>query len=138
MSMAAVAFAPGVFQAAIPASGYADWIHFMEEQELRHIKLLEYEFGPLADNEAVYRANSPIFSVSSVTTPTFLVHGEGFFPESRASHNFASALERHYKVFRHKPYPNENYYVRSRENRRQMLLDMLDFFNAFLKDAGGA
>jgi dipeptidyl aminopeptidase/acylaminoacyl peptidase len=134
MSMAAVAFAPGVFQAAIPSSGYADWIHFVGEQELRHLKLLDYEFGPLAENEAVYRANSPMFSVANVTTPTFLVHGKGFFPESQASENFAVALERHYKVFRHKAYPNENYYVRSRENVRQLLLDMLQFFDEFLKD----
>jgi dipeptidyl aminopeptidase/acylaminoacyl peptidase len=135
MSMSAVAFAPGVFRAAIPASGYGDWVHFMEEQELRHIKLLDYEFGPLAENEAVYRANSPLFFVQDVTTPTFLVHGEGFFPESQASHNFAAALEKNYKVFRHKAYPNENYYVRSRVNRRQMLLDMLQFFDEFLKDS---
>ena len=132
--MSAVAFAPGVFQAAIPASGYADWIHFMDEQELRHIKLLDYEFGPLEENEAVYKANSPIFFVENVTTPTFLVHGEGFFPESEASHNFAAALEKNYKVFQHIAYPNENYYVRSRANRRQMLLDMLQFFDEFLKD----
>lgn len=134
MSMAAVAFAPGVFQAAIPSSGYGDWIQFVGEQELRHVKLLEYEFGPLAGNESVYRANSPIFFVEDVTTPTFLVHGEGFFPESQASYNFAAALEKNYKVFRHEAYPNENYYVRSRTNRRQMLLDMLDFFDQFLKN----
>jgi dipeptidyl aminopeptidase/acylaminoacyl peptidase len=107
----------------------------VEEQELRHIKLLDYEFGPLTENEAIYRANSPLFFAEDVTTPTFLVHGEGFFPESRASHNFAAALEKNYKVFRHKGYPNENYYVRSRVNRRQMLLDMLQFFDEFLKDA---
>ena len=135
MSMAAVAFAPGVFQAAIPGSGYADWIHFVDEQELRHVKLLDYEFGPLAGNEAVYRANSPMFSIEDVTTPTFLVHGEGFFPESRASYNFAEALEKNYKVFQHTAYPNENYYVRSRVNRRQILSDMLQFFDVFLKDA---
>ncbi len=137
MSMSAVAFAPGVFQAAIPASGYGDWIHFVEEQELRHIKLLDYEFGPLAENETVYRANSPMFFVEDVTTPTFLVHGEGFFPESQASYEFAAELEKNYKVFRRKAYPNENYYVRSRVNRRQMLLDMLQFFDEFLKDDVG-
>jgi dipeptidyl aminopeptidase/acylaminoacyl peptidase len=135
MSMAAVAFAPGVFQAAVPSSGYGDWMHFVGEQELRHIKLLDYELGPLAENEAVYRTSSPIYSVANITTPTFLVHGEGFFPESKASDNFADALEKHYKVFRHKAYPNENYYVRSRENERQLLLDMLQFFDEFLRDA---
>ena len=46
MSMMAVAFAPGVFQAAIACSGYGDFVHMLGEQELRHIKLLEYEFNP--------------------------------------------------------------------------------------------
>jgi len=55
MSMDAVAFAPGYFQAAIPMSGYGNFLHMKQEQELRHIKLLEYEFGPLEDNEEVYR-----------------------------------------------------------------------------------
>jgi dipeptidyl aminopeptidase/acylaminoacyl peptidase len=134
MSMSAVAFAPGAFQAAIPGSGYGDWLHFMDEQELRHVKLLEYEFGPLPENEDVYRKNSPIFTIEDVTTPTFLVHGEGRFPRSDASRNFALKLEKNYKVFQLKAYPNENYYVRSKANRRQMLLDMLEFFDAFLKD----
>jgi dipeptidyl-peptidase-4 len=134
MSIAAVAFAPGVFQASIPASGYGDWIHFYHEQELRHIKLMDYEFGPLAGNEEVYRRNSPIFHVRDVSTPTFLIHGEGKFPGSVASHNFAKELEKNYKVFRHKAYPNENYYIRNRENIRQMLLDMAEFLDQHLKD----
>ncbi|MBA2670968.1 MAG: S9 family peptidase, partial [Gemmatimonadetes bacterium] len=134
MSIAAVAFAPGVFQASIPASGYGDWIHFYHEQELRHIKLMDYEFGPLAENEEVYRRNSPIFHVRDVSTPTFLIHGEGKFPGSVASHNFAKELEKDYKVFRHKPYPNENYYIRNRENVRQMLLDIAEFLDLHLKD----
>jgi hypothetical protein len=33
-----------------------------------------------------------------------------------------------------KAYPNENFYVMSLANTRQMLLDMLDFFNQYLKD----
>ena len=134
MSLAAAAFAPGAFQAAIPGSGYADWLHFMEEQELRHAKLLEHEFGPLQENEAVYRRNSPIFAVDRVSTPTFLVHREGLFPRSSASLNFALEMEKNYKVFRLKFYPNENYSVRGKKNRRQMLLDMLSFFDQFLKD----
>jgi dipeptidyl aminopeptidase/acylaminoacyl peptidase len=134
MSLSAIAFAPGAFQASIPASGYGDWEHFMEEQELRHLKLLEYEFGSLEESRDVYIANSPIHAVEAVQTPTMLVHGEGFFPESEASALFARELERHYKVHDHKVYPNENYYVYSRENRRQMLLDMNAWFDRYLRD----
>jgi dipeptidyl aminopeptidase/acylaminoacyl peptidase len=88
----------------------------------------------LSENEEVYRRNSPIFAIDNVTTPTFLVHGEGRFPRSQASRNFALKLEKNYKAFRLKAYPNENYYVRSKKNRRQMLLDMLEFFDTFLGD----
>ena len=47
MTMDAVAFAPGVFQAAIALSGYGDMTDFHTKvHELQHIKLLEYELGP--------------------------------------------------------------------------------------------
>jgi dipeptidyl aminopeptidase/acylaminoacyl peptidase len=132
MSMAAVSFAPGVFQAAIPMSGYGDFLHMKEEQELRHIKLLEYEFGPLESNEAVYRRCSPIFKVHQATTPCFVIHGTGKYPQSAAGKQFALKLEQEYKTFKYKTYPNETYYVASRQNIRQMLLDMDDFFRLYL------
>ena len=139
MTMDAVAFAPGLFQAAVAQSGYADWIEFYHgENELRHIKLLEYEFGPFEENEVVYRRNSAVSGVEDVQTPVFLVHGEGRYPPSPQSRIFADALEKNYKVFRYKTYPNEHYYVRSRENRRQLLYDMLDFFRQYLDDQVGA
>lgn len=138
MSIAALAFAPDLFQASIPLSGYADWIHFYGEQELRHIKLLDYELGPLDGNEELYRNLSAIYFVDRVKTPTFLIHGEGRFPRSTASKDFAEALEKHYKPFEYKAYPNENYYVYGRENRRQMLQDMLAFLDLYLKGPGVA
>jgi dipeptidyl aminopeptidase/acylaminoacyl peptidase len=74
--------------------------------------------------------------VEDITTPFLVIQGEGFFPESEASRHFVDELERHYKPVRHRVYPNENYYVRGRENRRQMLLDILEFLDATLKDHG--
>ncbi len=136
MSMAAPAFAPGVFQAAAAIAGYADYPHFMAEQEWRHIKLVEYEFGPMDENEALYRSLSAINYVKDIRTPMMIIHGRGYFPESQASANFVHELERHYKPVQYNVYENENYYVRSRENRRQMLLDMLDFFDRNLKGSG--
>lgn len=134
MSMAAASFAPGVFEAAVPHAGYADWIEFYHgENELRHIKLLEYELGELPEHRETWERASAITGVEDVATPLFLVHGEGRYPGSPQSRIFAEALERHYKPFWYKTYPNETYYVRSRENRRQMLQDMLAFFDRFLK-----
>ena len=135
MSMYAVAFAPDVFQAAIPGSGYSDWIHFYNgENELRHIKILEYELGAFATSQEVWAHSSAISGVADVSTPILLVHGVGRYPGSDQSEIFANALENHYKLFRYETYEGETYYVRGKANRRQMLLDMLDFFDQFLKD----
>lgn len=135
MSMYAAAFAPDVFRAIIPGSGYADWLHFYRgENELRHIKLLEHELGPFAASQDIWRNSSAIYEVDKVSTPIFMVHGEGRYPGSDQSEIFARALENHYKPFEYTTYPNENYYVRGKANRHRMLLDMLDFFGRFLKD----
>jgi dipeptidyl aminopeptidase/acylaminoacyl peptidase len=42
-------------------------------------------------------------------------------------------LDRLYKPHRAKVYFGENYYVSSRANVRQMLLDMLEFFDDHLR-----
>jgi len=135
MTMAAAAFAPGVFQAGVAVSGYGDWFHMIQEQELRHLKLVEYEFGPLPQNEAKYRASSPIFSIAGIRTPLMLLHGSGAqFPRSDASKIFADRLEMNYKPFVYKTYPNENYYVRRRENFIQMYADIVAYFDQHLKN----
>ncbi len=134
MSLAAPAFAPGVFQAAVAVSGYGDWIHMIQEQELRHLKLVEYEFGPLAKEEARYRASSPFFHIKDIQTPIMLLHGIGAqMPRSEASRLFADRLEMNYKPFVYKTYPNENYYVRRRENLMQMYADIVAYFDQHLK-----
>lgn len=142
LSMAAVAFAPGLFQAAIPMSGYGDWVAFHEwNDELQHAQILAYEFGPWPEARDVYRNSSPIFWVDQVQTPTFLIHGEGSEVSWRpnqlpvpASLDFARALDQHYKIYRYKAYPNEGYYVYGRTNTLQKWNDMLSFFDEFLKN----
>jgi dipeptidyl aminopeptidase/acylaminoacyl peptidase len=134
MSMTAVAFAPGVFQAAAPQSGYGDWVAFFEDEdnEIRHIKLLEYEFGPWPESRDALKRSSAIYAVSDIQTPVFLIQGEGLYPGSPQSYRFAEALQAHYKPFRHSVFQGENYYVSGRANRRVMLQEMLDFFGQYL------
>jgi len=135
MTLAAAAFAPGVFQAGIAQSGYGDWLQFYQEQEMRHIKLLNYELGPLPQAESLYKSISPIYYIDSIRTPLFLVHGEGKqLPRSVASRLFVDRLEMHYKPFKYKTYPNENYYIQSAENIRVLLGDMQEYFDQYLKD----
>ena len=135
MSMAAAAFEPDLFQASVPASGYGDWVSFYHNpNELRHYKLSNYELGTFKENEEIWRKASAIYSVDDIKTPMFLVHGEGKYPPSPQSEQFAKELEAHYKTFKYKAYPNENYYVYSKENRKQMLKDIHEFLDRFLKD----
>jgi dipeptidyl aminopeptidase/acylaminoacyl peptidase len=137
MSMAAVSFAPGYFQASIPMSGYGDFVHMKGEQELRHIKLLEYEFGTLEEHEDIYPKVSPLFKVADASTPCFVLHGTGIYPQSTAGKDFALALEQEYKTFKFKTYQGETYYVASTPNIRQMLLDIDGFFRLYLELPGG-
>ena len=140
MTMAAVAFAPNVFQAAISLSGYGDMTDFHTKvHELQHIKLLEYELGPYPENRDVYLRNSAILQAHQVTTPTFVIQGEGVAADWRlregqpqAALDFARKLDQHYKIVRYKAYPGEGYYVYGRDNTVQKLHDMLDFFEEFL------
>ena len=140
MTMAAVAFAPDVFQAAISLSGYGDMTDFHTEvHELQHIKLVEYELGPYPENRDVYLNSSAIFEAHRVTTPTFVIQGEGVAADWRleeggapAALDFARKLDQHYKIVRYKAYPGEGYYVYGRDNTIAKLHDMLDFFEEFL------
>ena len=141
MTMFAVAFAPDVFQAAISLSGYGDMTDFHTKvHELQHIKLVEYELGPYPENKEVYLKSSPIFSVDQVTTPTFVIQGEGVaadwrLPEGEphAALDFARKLDQQYKIVRYKAYPGEGYYVYGRQNTIDKLQDMEAFFDEFLR-----
>jgi len=133
MTMNAVAFAPNVFQAAVASSGYCDFVNMHGEQELRHIKLLEFELGKLPEDEEVYRRCSAIYKIEQATTPCFVLHGEGNYPGSSEGRTFALALEANYKPFWYKTYAGETYYVASPANVRRMLLDMKAFFDLYLK-----
>ena len=140
MTMAAVAFAPDVFQAAISLSGYGDMTDFHTEvHELQHIKLVEYELGSYPENRDVYLNSSAIFKAHQVTTPTFVIQGEGVAADWRleeggapAALDFARKLDQNYKIVRYKAYPGEGYYVYGRDNTIEKLHDMLDFFKEFL------
>jgi dipeptidyl aminopeptidase/acylaminoacyl peptidase len=134
MTCAAIVWAPGLFQAAVESSGYCNRVSFVDEGEFRHIQQLAYEFGPFEENKDIYYKNSPFFGIKNVKTPTFILNGCCKFPGSRQNEKFAEAMEKEYKVFKFKEYPGENYYVRGRDNHKQVLLDMLEWFDRYLKD----
>ncbi len=129
MSMAAAAWAPGVFQAAVPHAGYGDWLATYREQELRHLQLLRHELGPIESSEHIYRRCFPFYDIPQVQTPMLLIQGEGKLPRSDASYQWCAEMRRFYKPVRHRVYPDEAYYVRSHANRKDMLEEMRRFFD---------
>lgn len=137
LSMAAVTFAPGVFQASIAMGGYSSqWDRLMmdggDEQERRHKQQLTYRLGDFASNQDVFRRVSPLYHAKQATTPVFVIHGVGRRPNTPSSLKFVQALEKEYKTVQYKTYPNEHYYVQSPTNTRQMWLDMLAFLDRYL------
>jgi dipeptidyl aminopeptidase/acylaminoacyl peptidase len=133
LSMCAISFAPGAFQAAVPISGYGDWPSLQAEMELRHNKMQVHEFGSFEENSDVWYDCSPFYKIENATTPTFVLHGEGKDPSSDASRLFAVEMKRLYKTVEYKVYHNDGYYVDAPANVRQLLLDVADFLDRYLK-----
>jgi dipeptidyl aminopeptidase/acylaminoacyl peptidase len=140
LTMYAISFAPGVFQAAISGSGYGDVRDFHTiVPELQHSQLLHYELGEWPSTPAVdsiYRRSSAILKTAQATAPAMVIHGYGLhqLDTDYAAWKYARELAKHSKVVEYKAYPNETYYVYGRENTKQMLQDMLAFFDRYLKD----
>ncbi|MGE0442545.1 MAG: prolyl oligopeptidase family serine peptidase [Gemmatimonadales bacterium] len=140
LTMYAISFAPGVFQAAISGSGYGDVRDFFTVVPvLQHKQLLTYELGPWPSTpavEAIYRRSSAIHKAGDATAPALIIHGYGLDPldTDYAAWKFARELAKHSKLVEYRKYPGETYYVYGKENVRQMLGDMLEFFDRYLKD----
>ena len=132
--MCAISFAPGVFQAAVPISGYGDFPDLIAEMELRHNKMQVHEFGSFEEHPDVWYDCSPFYKIENATTPAFIVHGEGKDPSSDASRLFAVEMKRLYKTVEYKVYHNDGYYVDAPANVRQLLLDVADFLDRYLKN----
>ena len=73
---------------------------------------------------------------TQVTAPTMLIHGYGLeeFDTYLPAYEFARAMAGADKIVKYKKYPNERYYVYGRDYTKQMLQDMLAFFDQYLKD----
>ncbi len=140
MTMYAISFAPGVFQAAISGSGYGDVRDFHGIVPVfQHTQLLNYELGPWPSTpevDSIYRRSSAILKVQDATAPAFLIHGYGLnvLDTDYAAWKYARALAQQGKLVEYKKYPGETYYVYGRENYQEMLGDMLEFFDRYLKD----
>ena len=125
MTMAAVVNAPDVFQAAIAEGGKLDWTEGGSD--------FDYELGPLPENYDLRWDLSPVNHIDKIKTPIFIICGER---EGKIAPDFKLCVERlkkFKKVHKFIAYPGEGHYVHKLENRRQMLLDKLEFYEKYLK-----
>jgi dipeptidyl aminopeptidase/acylaminoacyl peptidase len=140
LTMYAISFAPGVFQAAISGSGYGDVKDFHNiVPVLQHSKLLHYELGKWPSTpevEAIYQRSSSILKAKNATAPAMIIHGYGLdeLDSDYAAFKFARELAKHSKIVEYRAFPKETYYVYRHDNTKQMLQEMLAFFNRYLKD----
>src|SRR5438045_6900319 len=105
MVAAAVCFTQNVFQAAISISGYPDRVAMVAEQEMKHLKQMEFKFGPFETHRHIYEKCSPQRWAKQATTPCLVLWGEGRLPRSEGSRNFALALEQEYTTVQARAYP---------------------------------
>jgi dipeptidyl aminopeptidase/acylaminoacyl peptidase len=140
LTMYPISFAPGVFQAAISGSGYGDVKDFHTiVPVLQHSQLLHYELGQWPSTpevEAIYRRSSAILKAKDATAPALIIHGYGLdvLDTDYAAWKYARELAKHSKLVEYKKYPGETYYVYGRDNVKEMLGDMLEFLDRYLKD----
>lgn len=135
--MSTITFRPGVFHAAVSRSGYSDWLLSYKEcaeHGIASIKSLHYQLGPMPQSAHIYRRSSPYYEVERIRTPVMVINGEGRPPRSTDAPRLVEEMRRFSKPVRHKVYENEGYYVRSVHGRRQVLLDVVDFFHKFLRE----
>jgi dipeptidyl aminopeptidase/acylaminoacyl peptidase len=125
LTMAAATNVHGVFQAMLAETGHEDWT--------KGGKVYDYELGSLPENYDLRWKLSPLSHVEDVSTPIFVILGEG--PSPKAS-PFVEKLKEYNKEHIAKTYLGEGSSVHSFDARLQSLRDKLAFYDKYLKNKG--
>jgi dipeptidyl aminopeptidase/acylaminoacyl peptidase len=121
------------FKAAIAAAGIANWLSYYGENSIDEW-MIPYFGATVYDDPKVYAKSSPIAFIKRVATPTLVIVGEfdGECPPPQ-SYEFWHALTVLGVKTELIVYPGEGHGIRSPENRRDMLLRELSWFDYYLK-----
>jgi len=137
LSMAVACCAPkGVFQAAIGRTGYADWGHYYRHGGKRTVKLMLHSMGRMEDHPERYEKGAPLRHADGATMPLFIVDQDAppTEPNPGLRADLASALGAANKVIKYESYPSTGgAYARSDAGANQLLPDMIEFFDTYLK-----
>ncbi len=76
LTLAALAFTPGVFAAGVDICGMSHLLHFYEETEPWIAAAAVTKYGHPVDDEAFLRSISPLEEAARIAVPLLVVHGE--------------------------------------------------------------
>ena len=121
------------FKAGVAVAGIANWKSYYGENSIDEW-MIPYFGASVYDDPAVYAKSSPIEFIKNVQTPTLIAVGEfdGECPPPQ-SYEFWHALKDLGVPTELLVYPGEGHGVRQPDNRRDLQLRTLAWFNYYLK-----
>ena len=137
MAMAAAVFAPpGAFQAAVSRVGYADWHHYAHNGGQATVKLLRNLLGDPEENRDLYTRSAPLLWAQQGHLPILVIDQDS--PPGEPSPDLREAFVTRLRSF-NKPAWYKKYastggpYARSEAAAKQMLPDVIEFFDRYLR-----
>ena len=134
-TMAAIARAPGVFDAAVPMAGIYDFGDaYTNADRLGRIFTKTGHGGSPEERPAVYAVSNTLARLRHITTPLLVMHGEA---DVRAPYRqylrAVDSLRAHHKVFESRSYPGEPHGFRDPANRIDLYRRLEAFLDRYLK-----
>ena len=133
LTLAMLAFSPGVFAAGVDICGMSDLHTFYRDTEPWIASAAVSKYGDPERDWALLRALSPLHAVDNIDVPLLVVHGEldTNVPFSEATQVVAELRGRHRPV-EFLPLLGEGHEYRRAESRRVLIQTMLLFLDAAL------
>jgi dipeptidyl aminopeptidase/acylaminoacyl peptidase len=122
-----------VFHAGIAGAGISDWFSYAGQTGIPQWTL-PYFGARVYDDPSIYARSSPMTYIKNVKTPTLILVGDRDGPCPAAqSLEFWSALRTLGVPTKLVIYPGEGHEFRKRENRRDVTIRRIEWFNEYLK-----
>ncbi|MGE0556541.1 MAG: alpha/beta hydrolase family protein, partial [Gemmatimonadales bacterium] len=136
-TMAAIAWAPGVFDAAVPMAGIYDFADaYANADRLGRIFIRTGHGGAPDERPEIYAVSNTLARLRHVTTPVLVMHGEA---DVRAPYRqfqlVVDSLRAFGKVFESKSFPDEPHGFRNPANRIELYRRLEAFFARYLQPA---
>ena len=128
LTLASLAFSPGVFAAGVDVCGMSDLTRFYEETEPWIGAAAVTKYGHPERDRALLEAISPLRQVEAIDVPLLVVHGEldTNVPVGEA-HRIVAALERLGRPVEYLELPGEGHEYRRATSRQRLLHDLVRF-----------